>query len=155
MCCNICVTSEALLGKVKNTDTELVKWSGAPTGLSEVRWTRTTVGGPNDLGGSVTPRLVSCSVHLHKTSARYLTYDHKNIGVKTNLKIPKRRKCWVSRCTGSVRWRTGLSSQGPLPMPDLEMVTRPVRWHIGPDLQRALPWVLASLVHQTSLVWPC
>jgi hypothetical protein len=31
--------------------------SGAPTGLSEVRWTRTTVGGPNDLGGSVTPSL--------------------------------------------------------------------------------------------------
>jgi hypothetical protein len=29
--------------------------SGAPTGLSEVRWTRTTVGGPNYLGGSVTP----------------------------------------------------------------------------------------------------
>jgi hypothetical protein len=28
--------------------------SGARTGLSEVRWTRTTVGGPNDLGGSVT-----------------------------------------------------------------------------------------------------
>jgi hypothetical protein len=28
--------------------------SGAPTGLSEVRWTRTTVGGPNYLGGSVT-----------------------------------------------------------------------------------------------------
>ncbi len=28
--------------------------SGAPTGLSEVRWTRTIVGGPNDLGGSVT-----------------------------------------------------------------------------------------------------
>jgi hypothetical protein len=27
--------------------------SGAPAGLSEVRWTRTTVGGPNDLGGSV------------------------------------------------------------------------------------------------------
>jgi hypothetical protein len=27
---------------------------GAPAGLSEVRWTRTTVGGPNDLGGSVT-----------------------------------------------------------------------------------------------------
>jgi hypothetical protein len=45
---------ETLLGKVKNSDTELVKWSGAPAGLSEVRWTRTTVGGPNDLGGSVT-----------------------------------------------------------------------------------------------------
>jgi hypothetical protein len=28
--------------------------SGAPIGLSEVRWTRTTVGGPNYLGGSVT-----------------------------------------------------------------------------------------------------
>jgi hypothetical protein len=25
-----------------------------PAGLSEVRWTRTIVGGPNDLGGSVT-----------------------------------------------------------------------------------------------------
>jgi hypothetical protein len=48
------VTAETLLGKVKNTDTELVKWSGAPAGLSEVRWTRTTVGGPNDLGDSVT-----------------------------------------------------------------------------------------------------
>jgi hypothetical protein len=33
--------------------------SGAPTGLSEVRWTRTTVGGPNYLGGSVTGR-ASC-----------------------------------------------------------------------------------------------
>jgi hypothetical protein len=54
MCCNICVTGETLLGKVKNTDTELVKRSGAPVGLFEVRWTRTTVGGPNDLGGSVT-----------------------------------------------------------------------------------------------------
>jgi hypothetical protein len=54
MCCNICVTGETLLGKVKVTDTELVKWSGASTGLSEVPWTRKTVGGPNDLGGSVT-----------------------------------------------------------------------------------------------------
>jgi hypothetical protein len=45
---------ETPLGKVKNIDTKLVKWSGAPTGLSEVRWTKTTVGGPNDLGGSVT-----------------------------------------------------------------------------------------------------
>jgi hypothetical protein len=54
MCCNICVTGETLLGKVNNADTELVKRSGASTGLSEVRWMRTTVGGPNDLGGSVT-----------------------------------------------------------------------------------------------------
>jgi hypothetical protein len=49
-----------LLGKVRNSDTELVKWSGAPAGLSEVRWTRTTVGGPNDLGGSVT--CIICAV---------------------------------------------------------------------------------------------
>jgi hypothetical protein len=54
MCCNNCGTGETLLGKVRNTDTELVKWSGASTGLSEVYWTRTTVGGPNDLGGSIT-----------------------------------------------------------------------------------------------------
>jgi hypothetical protein len=54
MCCNICVTGETLLGKVRDIDTELVEWSGASTGLSEVRWTRTTVGGPNDLGGSIT-----------------------------------------------------------------------------------------------------
>jgi hypothetical protein len=54
MCCNICVTGETLLGKVKDTDTELAKWSGASTGLSKVRWTRTIVGGPNNLGGSVT-----------------------------------------------------------------------------------------------------
>jgi hypothetical protein len=48
------MTGKTLLGKVKDTNTELVKWSGASTGLSDVRWTRTTVGGPNDLGGSVT-----------------------------------------------------------------------------------------------------
>jgi hypothetical protein len=54
---------EMLLGKVKIPNTELVKWSGAPTGLSEVRWTKTTVGGPNDLGGSIT-RSVSLAIHL-------------------------------------------------------------------------------------------
>jgi hypothetical protein len=54
MCCNIYVTGETLLGKVKDTDTELVKRLDASTGLSEVRWTRTTVGGPSDLGGSAT-----------------------------------------------------------------------------------------------------
>jgi hypothetical protein len=40
--------------------------SGAPTGLSDVRWTRTTVGGPNYLGGSVTgvlPIRVACSAN--------------------------------------------------------------------------------------------
>jgi hypothetical protein len=54
MDCNVCVTGETLLGKVRNLDTKLVKWSGAPVGLSKVHWTRTTAGGPNDLGGFVT-----------------------------------------------------------------------------------------------------
>jgi hypothetical protein len=45
---------ETLLGNVKDTDTELVESLCASTGLSKVRWTRTTVGGPNDLEGSVT-----------------------------------------------------------------------------------------------------
>jgi hypothetical protein len=62
MCCNVCMTGETLLGKVKNTYTELVKWSGAPAGLSEVRWTTTTVGGPNDLGGSVTVHVCIISI---------------------------------------------------------------------------------------------
>jgi hypothetical protein len=35
--------------------------SGTSTGLSDVCWTRTTVGGPNDLGGSVTLRKGSFS----------------------------------------------------------------------------------------------
>jgi hypothetical protein len=65
MYCNVCVTGETLLGKVKNTDTELVKCSGAPVGLSEVRWTRTTIGGPNDLGGSVTPLEICARVPNH------------------------------------------------------------------------------------------
>jgi hypothetical protein len=65
---NVCVTGEALLGKVRNSDTELVKWSGAPVGLSEVRWTRTTVGGPNDLGGSITS-----SVTRSTTEVEYVT----------------------------------------------------------------------------------
>jgi hypothetical protein len=45
---------ETLLGKVNDIDTKFVKWSGASTGLFEVHWTRTTAGGPNDLGGSIT-----------------------------------------------------------------------------------------------------
>jgi hypothetical protein len=50
--------------------------SGAPTGLSEVRWTRTTVGGPNDLGGSVTagigakPISVDIMRHLQKNFSK-------------------------------------------------------------------------------------
>jgi hypothetical protein len=53
MFCNVCVTGETLLGKVRKIP-NFSSNSGASTGLSEVRWTRTTVGGPNNLGGSVT-----------------------------------------------------------------------------------------------------
>jgi hypothetical protein len=38
--------------------------SGAPTGLSDVRWTRTTVGGPNYLGGSVTTTIAMWATHV-------------------------------------------------------------------------------------------
>jgi hypothetical protein len=42
------------LGKVKSKIPNLSSDSGTSTGLSDVCWTRTTVGGPNYLGGSVT-----------------------------------------------------------------------------------------------------
>ena len=63
----------------RNSDTEPVKWSGAPAGLSEVRWTRTTVGGPNYLGGSVTagirakPFFVDIMRHLQKDFLKVLS----------------------------------------------------------------------------------
>jgi hypothetical protein len=62
MCCNICMTGETFLGKEKDTDTELVEWLCASTGLPKVHWTRTTVGGPNDLGSSVTSDVISFRV---------------------------------------------------------------------------------------------
>jgi hypothetical protein len=40
--------------KGKDKDTELSSDSGTSIGLSDVCWTRTTIGGPNYLGGSVT-----------------------------------------------------------------------------------------------------
>jgi hypothetical protein len=53
--------------------------SGAPTGLSEVHWTRTTVGGPNYLGGSVTagigakPFFADIMRHLQKDFLKVLS----------------------------------------------------------------------------------
>jgi hypothetical protein len=91
MCCNICVTGETLLGNVKNTDTELVKWSGAPAGLSEVRWTRTTVGGPNDLGGFVTAGIgakpISAAVMRHFQKEFSKTYLRKFLSFLSNYLI--------------------------------------------------------------------
>jgi hypothetical protein len=74
MCCNICVTGETLLGKVKDVDTELVKWSGTSIGLSEVRWIRTTVGGPNDLGGSVTVIASHYEIDLERLSEGHILW---------------------------------------------------------------------------------
>jgi hypothetical protein len=51
---------ETLLGEEKDIETELVKWLCASIGLSKVRWTRTTVGGPNDLEGSATSDIFRC-----------------------------------------------------------------------------------------------
>jgi hypothetical protein len=56
MICNVCVTGKTLLEKVKQIP-NLSSDSGTPAGLFEVRWIKTVVGGPNDLGGSVTYRL--------------------------------------------------------------------------------------------------
>jgi hypothetical protein len=46
---------ETLLEKVRKKIPNLSSDSGTSTGLSDVCWTRTTVGGPNYLGGSVIP----------------------------------------------------------------------------------------------------
>jgi hypothetical protein len=60
MWCNVCVMGEALLGEMMRIQkTELVKWLCASTGLSEVLRTKTVVGGPNILGGSVTSGVTS------------------------------------------------------------------------------------------------
>jgi hypothetical protein len=88
MCCNICVMGETLLGNVKNSDTELVKWSGASTGLSEVCWTRTTVGGPNNLGGCVT----TTQLTIFRTAAKL----HQATSSKGPRRQGLRRKIWGS-----------------------------------------------------------
>jgi hypothetical protein len=80
MCCNICVTGETLLGKEKDTDTKLVEWLCASTGLPKVHWKRTTVGGPNDLGGSVTAGIgakpISSDIMKHfKKNFQYLSKE--------------------------------------------------------------------------------
>jgi hypothetical protein len=52
--CNVCVMGEELLGDMMMIQkTKLVKWLCASTWLFEDLRTRTSVGGPNTLGGSV------------------------------------------------------------------------------------------------------
>jgi hypothetical protein len=74
------MTGETLLGKEKDTDTELVEWLCASTGLPKVHWTRTTVGGPNDLGGSATAGIgakpISSDIMKHfKKNFQYLSKE--------------------------------------------------------------------------------
>jgi hypothetical protein len=53
--CNVCVMGEALLDDVMEKQiTEPAESLHAPARLSEVLGTRTSVGGPNTLGGSAT-----------------------------------------------------------------------------------------------------
>jgi hypothetical protein len=79
---------EMLLGKVKKLDTEFVKGSGAPAGLSEVRWTRTTIGGPNDMRGSITARIgakpISADVMRHFQKEFSNTYLRKFLSFLSN-----------------------------------------------------------------------
>jgi hypothetical protein len=69
-------------------NTELVKCLGAPAGLSEVRWTRTTIGGPNDLGGSVTAGIrakpISADVMTHFQKEFSKTYLRKFLSFFSN-----------------------------------------------------------------------
>jgi hypothetical protein len=56
---------EALLGDMMMIQkTKLVEWLGASTWLSEVLRTRTSVGGPNTLGGSVTLTISPLSLRM-------------------------------------------------------------------------------------------
>jgi hypothetical protein len=79
MFCNVCKTGKTLLGKVKSKMPNLSSDSGTSTGLSDVYWTRTTVGGPNYLGGSITagigakPFSADIMRHLHKDFLKFLS----------------------------------------------------------------------------------
>jgi hypothetical protein len=54
--------------------------SGTPAGLSEVCWTRTTVGGPNDLGSSVI-----AGIGAKPFSTDIMRHLQKNFSKKTYL----------------------------------------------------------------------
>jgi hypothetical protein len=79
MFCNVCKTGKTLLGKLKSKVPNLSSDSGTSTGLSDVYWTRTTVGGPNYLGGSVTagigakPFFADIMRHLQKDFLKVLS----------------------------------------------------------------------------------
>jgi hypothetical protein len=79
MFCNVCKTGKTLLGKVKSKIPNLSSDSGTSTGLSDVCWTRTIVGGPNYLGGSVTagigakPFFADIMRHLQKDFLKVLS----------------------------------------------------------------------------------
>jgi hypothetical protein len=81
--------------------------SRTPAGLSEVRWTRTTVGGPNDLGGSVTDGIgakpISADImrHLQKNfSKTYLKnfFPSYLVSLKSLYERPDRKSAMYRRC---------------------------------------------------------
>jgi hypothetical protein len=118
---NVCVTGETLLGKVRNSDTKLIKWLGAPAGLFEVYWTRTTVGGPNNLGGSITSSI------LCRTLSKYLS------SVRWHLEKKSRRDSdrGFVECPTHMHLAKG-ANMGPMPFSVLS-VQDSIR-------QRELPW---------------
>jgi hypothetical protein len=62
MFCNVCKTGETFLERWEKKIPNLSSDLGTSTGLSDVGWTRTTVGGPNYLGGSVT-KFIPSTLH--------------------------------------------------------------------------------------------
>jgi hypothetical protein len=80
--------------------------SGAPTGLSDVRWTRTTVGGPNYLGGSVT-----CGGARGRALARAEGVEHVEVSFFhcSNVSRDRKRANLAMNPTQTSSWHLGLS----------------------------------------------
>jgi hypothetical protein len=89
---------------------------GAPTGLSDVRWTRTTVGGPNYLGGSVTGGAIhfGCGPPERGRSKPSATRASRSSAVTVEKGHGSRGETTVTRSaiTKQKRWRR--SGQGAL-----------------------------------------
>jgi hypothetical protein len=110
MCCNISVTGETLLGKEKDTDTKLVEWLCASTGLSKVRWTRTTVGGPNDLGGFVTAGIGAKPISLDIMKHFKHNFQYLSKKISFILTLPLSRNTLLVRLGNGVQYIGGWGS---------------------------------------------
>jgi hypothetical protein len=100
--------------------------SGAPTGLSEVHWTRTTVGGPNYLGGSITQGCLESRHRFHsregttlaQVAVQFFACSNRRAGYMTCGPGPP---CWMRRSRRGASpwcsftppaWRSALSPAG-------------------------------------------